>query len=123
MQGKPSFGNLVDWDLDDRLDRPLVGRFGKATADSEVEHKWLQVDVDRAVDAIVLLVPGLDVAELAEIRVILRAERDSFHDLAVEFDARHEFGLPAREPIGEVPVQDRVEGKQPILALVADDGT
>ena len=91
-------------------------------AHSEVENERLHIDVDRGVEAIVLLVPRLDVADLAKIGVVFGAQRNALEHLSVEFHAGDERRLPALQSVGQVPIQNWVEGEEPILTLVADDG-
>src|SRR5882762_7267275 len=69
-QPRSLLGQLVDWDFNDGLDGPSIRCLGQSIADAEIELERLHVDVDDAVDAIVLLVPGLYMADLPQIGVV-----------------------------------------------------
>src|SRR3979490_3528301 len=94
---------VVEFGSADQLGHPPVRTAGEAVADAEIDVEVADLEVDDAIDVVLLLAEGNEVTDRPERGVIFEADPEILAQLAGEARGRHELDVAV---VAETDVDD-----------------
>jgi hypothetical protein len=110
---------LVELGTDDHLGHPSVRTRGETVADPGIDIETTYLEINNAIEIVLLLIERHEILQRAEVRVVFEPEREILAEIAREPCAGRERNISVD---AKPHVHDRIDDELPIVLAPSDNG-